>query len=93
MPARARADRDDAVDALRRRFFGVAQIDHIVKHDAAIAVHGGDHFGGRPQARDDDGHAVFHAQRHVMLQAIVAAVHDLVDREGRDVGFAVARAV
>ncbi len=47
MTARARADRDDAVDPLRRRFFGVPQIDHIVEHQAAVAVHRCDHFCGR----------------------------------------------
>ena len=84
VPAGAGAHRDDAVDALRRGLLGVAQIDHIVKHDAAVAVHGVDHLGRRPQAGDDDRHAVFDAQADVMLEPVVARVHDLIDRERRD---------
>ncbi len=84
MAAGAGAHRDDAVDALRRGLLGVAQIDDVVKHDATVAVHGGDHFGRRPQAGDDDRHPVFDAQTDVMLQPIVAGMHDLVDGERRD---------
>ena len=48
MPARSGAHRDDAIDALRRGLLRVPQVDDVVKHDAAIAMHGGHHFGGRP---------------------------------------------
>src|SRR5882757_946802 len=82
--ARPRAHCNDAVHALGRRLFGMAQIDDVMKHDTAIAMHGGDHFRWRPQTRDDDGDFVFHTQGNVLFQAIVAAVHDLVDRVGRD---------
>ena len=39
MAARARAYRDDAVDALCRGLLGVPQIDDVMKYDAAITVH------------------------------------------------------
>jgi hypothetical protein len=81
--AGARADGDDAIDSLRRRLFRVTQIDHVMKHDAAVAMHRGDDFGGRAQAGDDDGNFVFHTQPNILFQAIVAAVHDLIDRKGR----------
>ncbi|MNE89003.1 hypothetical protein D3C80_1863720 [compost metagenome] len=42
-------------------------------------MHGIDHFLDRPQAGDDDRHAVFHAQGQVGLQAWVGRVHDQVD--------------
>ena len=82
----AGAYRDDAVDALRRRLLGVAQIDHVVKHDAAVTVHRADHLGRRPQTGDDDRYAVLDAQAHVMFQPVVARVHDLVHRKWRDFG-------
>ena len=46
-------------------------------------MHRGHHFGGRPQAGNDDGNLMFHAQANILFQAIVAAVHDLIDGEGR----------
>ncbi len=61
----------------------MAQIDDVMKHDAAVAMHRGNHFRRRPQAGNDDGDFVFHAQRDILLQAIVAAVHDLIHRERR----------
>ena len=73
MAAGAGAHRDDAVDTLRGRFFGMAQIDDVVKHHAAVAMHGGNHFRRRPQTGDDDRDAVFDAQRDILLQTIVAA--------------------
>ena len=39
--------------------------------------------GARAQRGDDDGHLVLRADLHVVLEAVVALVHDLVDRERR----------
>ena len=86
MAAGAGADRDDAVDALLRGLFGVAQIDDVMQHDAAVGMHGVHHLGRRPQAGDHDGNPMLHAQRHVMFQSVVAGMHDLIHREGRDLG-------
>jgi hypothetical protein len=52
-------------------------------------MHCGHHFGGRAQAGDDDGNLMFHTQANILFQAIVAAVHDLIDREGRDLAIRV----
>ena len=84
MTAGTRAHRDDAVDALLRRLLGVAPVDDVVEYDTAVTVHGAHHFGGRPQARDDDRHAVLHAKSDVVLQPLVARVHDLIHRERRN---------
>ena len=86
MPARAGTYGDDAVHPLRGGLLGVTQIDDVVKHDAAVTMNRAHHFAGRPQARDDDGNAVFDATTHVMLEPIVARVHDLIDRERRNLG-------
>ncbi len=59
MPTGARAYRDDPIDALRRCLLCVTQINDVMKDNAAIAMHRGHDFGGRPQAGDDDGHFMF----------------------------------
>ncbi len=45
------------------------------------AVHGLVHVLARAQGRDDDRHLVLGADLHVVLQPVVALVHDLVDGE------------
>jgi len=54
-------------------------VDDVVQHHPAPAVHGLVHVGARAQAGDDDRHPVLGAQRQVLLQPVVALVHDLVD--------------
>ena len=80
MAAGAAGHQDQAIDARLQRLFRVADRNHIVQHDAAIAVDGVEHFlGRRAQRGNDDGNPVFHAHFHVMRQAVVRLVHDLVD--------------
>ncbi len=82
MAAGARRDQDQAVDAGFDRLLGMAQADHVMQHDAAIAVHRVDQLPGRRAQRgDEDRHLVFDADLDVMLQARVGGVHDLVDRD------------
>ena len=50
---------------------------------AAISVGGGVDVFARAQAGDDEGHLVFDAHRHVLLQPVIAFVDDLVDGKGR----------
>ena len=50
-----------------------------MEHQAAIAVHGIDHFLDRAQAGDDDRHAMFDADGQIRLQPLVAVVHDQID--------------
>ncbi|MDT4857807.1 hypothetical protein FQZ97_922430 [compost metagenome] len=59
---------------------------HVVEYQAAIAVYRIDHFLHRAEAGDDDGHALFDADRQIRLQAWIAAVHDQVDRIRRGLG-------
>ncbi len=79
MSAGTGADGDDAVDTLLDRFLRMADVDDIVKHDAAVTVHGLDDFGRRAQARDDDRYLVPDTDFHVVPQPVVAVMTDLVD--------------
>ena len=81
--AGARGHRDQAVGALLDRLVREGVVDDVVQHDAAPRVHGVVDVGARAQRRDDDGHLVLRAHLHVVLEAVVALVHDLVDRERR----------
>jgi hypothetical protein len=54
-----------------------------MEHQAAVAPGRLDHVVGRAQRGDLDRHLVFLAEVDVVLQAVVGAVHDLVDRERR----------
>src|SRR5450631_1841848 len=81
MAAGSRAYRDDPIDALGSCLLGMTQVNDIVEHHAAVTMHGGHNFGGRPQAGYDDGDLVLDAQTDIFLQAIIAAVHDLIDGE------------
>ena len=51
MAAGAGADQDQPVDARLERLLGVADRDHVVQHDPALAVHGLDDLVGRRGAR------------------------------------------
>ena len=64
-----------------------------MEHQAAIAVNRANHFIGCAQAGDDDRHLVLHAQLDVVLQTVVAAMHDLVDRKRRHHSIRVCRLV
>ena len=83
MAARTRGHGDQAIGALLNGLVRELVVDDVVQHDAAPAVHRLVHVLARTQAGDDDGHLVFGADLHVVLQPVVALVHDLVDGEGR----------
>ena len=75
--------RDQAIGAFLDRLAGKAVVDDVVQHDAAVGVHRlVDELLG-PQRSDHDRHLVLHAQFQVVLQAVIGAVHDLVDRKRR----------
>jgi len=79
----AGCDRNQAVGALVDRLVRERVVDDVVQHDAAVAVDRVVDFDPRTQRRDHDRHAVLHAQRKVVVEPVVRAVHDLVDRERR----------
>ncbi len=79
--ARARRHGDQAVGTLLDGLVGELVVDDVVQHHAAPAVHGLVHVLARAQGRDDDRHLVLGADLHVVLQPVVALVHDLVDGE------------
>jgi hypothetical protein len=54
-------------------------VDDVVQHHATPALHRAVDVLARAQAGDDDRHLVLGAQGHVVLQPVVALVHDLVD--------------
>jgi hypothetical protein len=58
-------------------------VDDVVQRHAAVAVHRVVHVGARAQRGDDDRHLVLHDHLHVVLEPVVALVHDLVDGERR----------
>ena len=78
-----RGDRDQSVGALFDRLAGEAIIDHVVQDDAAPAVRGLVDVFPRAQRGDQHGHLPFFAERHVLFEAVVGLVDDLIDREGR----------
>jgi hypothetical protein len=56
-----------------------------MQHDAAVAVDGVQHFfRRRAQRGDDDRNLMLHAHFHVMGQAVIGLVHDLVDGDRAD---------
>ena len=81
--AGARAHEDQSIHAFLGRLHGVAHIDHVVQHDAAIGMRGLHHFGRSAQAGDRDRHLVLHAHGHVVLEPVVGGMHDLVDGKRR----------
>ena len=95
MAACARGHGDQAIGALFDGLVRKLVVDDVVQHDAAPGVHGLVHVFACAQGRDDDRHLVFGADLHVVLQPVVALVHDLVDGKGRSglvwVGFVVGR--
>ena len=81
MATRTRRHDDQAIDARLQRLLRMAHIDHVMKDHAAVAVHGIHDFARRRAQRgDDDRHLVLYAGFHVLHQAPVGAVRNLVDR-------------
>ncbi len=83
MAACACGDSDKAIDTGFGCFLGMPAGGDIVEDQAAVTVHGIDHFLYRPEAGDDDRDTVFDAQCQVGLQARVGRVDDQVDGIGR----------
>ena len=80
MPARAGRDENQAVDARFQRLLRMTQRNHVVQHDAAVAMHRVDDLTRRcAQARDENGHLVFDAHAHVVLEPRIRLMNDLVD--------------
>jgi hypothetical protein len=79
---RTGADEDQAVDALLDRLLGMTDVDDVVIDETTIGVGRPHHLGRRAQARDDDRDLVLHAHGHVLHQAVIRVVADLVDGEG-----------
>ncbi len=83
--ARAGGDENQAVDARVERFLRVPDIDHIVQHDAAVAMHRVDDFPcRRAQAGDENRHLVLDADTHVLLEPLIRLMDDLIDRDRPD---------
>ena len=83
MTARPRRDRDQPVGTLFDGLAGKAIVDHIVEHDPAPAVRGLVNILARAERGDQHRHLPLLAQRHVLIEAVVGLVDDLVDRERR----------
>ena len=83
VPARARGDEDEPVDAGGNRLLGVTDVDDVVQHHAAVAVDLLDEVGHRPERGDDHRHAPRDADREILLGARVGLVDDQVDAEER----------
>ena len=83
MAARAGGDGDDPVGAFLDRLAREAVVDHVVERDPAPGVDRLVELDPRAERGDDDRHLPFRADLHVLLEAVVGAVDDLVDRERR----------
>ncbi len=83
MAPSAGGDGDQPVGALLDRLPRIAIVDDVVERDPAPAVDRMVEFLARAERRDDDRHLPLRADLHVMLEAVVGPVHDLVDRERR----------
>src|SRR5512135_554833 len=86
MPAAAGAHQDQSVDARLHRAPRVAHADHVVEHHPAPAVHARHDLVGRAQRGDDDRYPEALADFHVVRQALVGGMDDLVDRVRRRPG-------
>ena len=83
MATRACGNSHQTISALFDGFVGEFVVDDVVQNHAAIAVRGLVDFFTRTQRCDDDRDFVFDAHGHVVFQAVIAFVHDLVDGERR----------
>ena len=83
MPAGARAHQDQPVDASLDRLAGLAHGHDVVKHEPAPGMHERhDGTGGR-QAGDDQRNTVARANLHILVEARIGGMDDLVHRVGR----------
>jgi hypothetical protein len=82
MAASAGRHQDQAVDAGFQRLLRMPDRDHVMQHDAAVAVDRIHHlFRRRAQRGNDDRDAVLDAHLDIMREAVVGLMHDLVDRD------------
>ena len=70
---------DQAISALFNRLVRMFVVDDVVQHHTTITVGCSVDVLTCAQAGNDDGHLVFHAHRHVVLQPVVGLVDDLID--------------
>ena len=86
--AGTRGHGDQAIGALLHGLAREPVVDDVVKHHAAVTMHGLVHVFTRAQRGDDHRHLVLDAHLEVVLEPVVALVHDLVDgeRRGRLIG-------
>lgn len=82
MAAGAGRHRNQPVGPLANCRMGMAVVDDVMQHDAAIGMHGGIDLGHGAERGDDDRHLVFDAEREVMLQSLVRHMDDLINGEG-----------
>ena len=82
MTARAGTDENKPVDPGANGAAGMADIGHVMKHHAAIAVHRIHHFAHGAERGDDQRHLVVHADFQIGLNPGIAAVNDQIDTEG-----------
>ena len=83
MPAGAGRDSNQAVGAFLDRLMREHVVDHVMHDDAAIAMDGIVHLRPGTKRRDNDRHAVPHADGHVVFEPGVAAMDDLVHGKWR----------
>jgi hypothetical protein len=79
--ARPGTDQNQTIDTGLQRLFGMADADHVMKDLAAVGMHMRHDGIGRAQAGDNQRHLVFHAECHVVFEALVRLVNDLIDRK------------
>ena len=85
MAARAGRDQDQPVHTRFQRLLRMTDVDHVMQHDAAVAVDRVDDLlGRRAQAGDENRHLVFDAHPHVMLEPRIRLMNDLVDGDRAD---------
>src|SRR5882724_9864810 len=77
------ANRDQAVDIGFRCLACMADVDHVVKHQPAIALDRAHQFLHGAERGDDQRHLVLDRNLKVGLQPRIALVHDQVDAERR----------
>ena len=85
MPARACADRNDAVDSHFRAFACVAITNHVLKNEAAVGLQFLDQVGVGRQRDYDDRNLMAQDHTEVGLEPIVAVMGDQVDAIGKPV--------
>ena len=82
MAAGAGRNRDQPVGALADGGIGMAVVDDVMQHDAAIGMDRRIDLRHGAERGDDDRHLVFDAEHQVVFEPLVGLVDDLVDGEG-----------